>query len=49
MQELKCPNCGGYLVKKKGKYGYFLGCSNYPNCNYMSKISKKPKLNKAKT
>lgn len=37
-----CPKCGnGHLVKKKGKYGYFLGCTNYPTCNYMERIFKK--------
>ena len=36
-----CPVCGGGLIKKKGKYGYFFGCTNYPTCNYMEKISKK--------
>ena len=34
----KCPKCGGNLKKKKGKYGYFIGCSNYPNCKYTSDI-----------
>lgn len=29
-----CPRCGGTLIKRKGKYGYFYGCSNYPKCNY---------------
>lgn len=29
-----CPNCGGKLVKRKGKYGEFIGCSNYPKCTY---------------
>ena len=29
-----CPKCGGKLVYKKGKYGRFQGCSNYPNCRY---------------
>lgn len=29
-----CPRCGGDLVKRKGKYGYFTGCSNYPKCKY---------------
>jgi len=33
-----CPDCGGKLIKKKGKYGYFLGCENYPKCNYMQKF-----------
>lgn len=36
-----CPKCDGDLIKKKGKYGYFLGCTNYPVCNYMEKIAKK--------
>ena len=36
-----CPSCGGGLIKKRGKFGYFLGCVNYPKCNYMEKISKK--------
>lgn len=29
-----CPICGGHLVERKGKYGYFYGCSNYPNCSF---------------
>ena len=40
-QAMICPECGGYLVKKKGKHGYFLGCSNYPKCNHMEKIYRK--------
>jgi len=35
-----CPKCGGTLVKKDGKYGLFYGCSNYPKCHYIKKISK---------
>ncbi|MBQ9024183.1 MAG: NERD domain-containing protein [Bacilli bacterium] len=34
----KCPKCGGKLVNKKGKYGYFIGCSNYPECNYTRSV-----------
>lgn len=30
-----CPRCGGMLVRRKGKYGHFLGCSNYPKCNFI--------------
>lgn len=33
----KCPNCGGELVVKKGKYGKFVGCFNYPKCKYTKK------------
>ena len=39
----KCPKCGGYLIRKKGKYSSFLGCTNYPTCNYMERIGKKKK------
>ena len=30
----KCPKCGSPLVLRTGKYGEFLGCSNYPRCRY---------------
>ena len=30
-----CPRCGGMLVRRKGKYEPFLGCSNYPKCNFI--------------
>ena len=30
----KCPKCGGSLVERRGKYGSFLGCSNYPRCRF---------------
>jgi ssDNA-binding Zn-finger/Zn-ribbon topoisomerase 1 len=26
------PGCNGRLVKRNGRYGPFLGCSNYPRC-----------------
>ena len=32
-----CPLCGGELVKRKGRYGRFYGCSNYPACKYTLK------------
>ena len=34
----KCPKCGGKLGIKLSKNGAFIGCSNYPNCNYTAKI-----------
>ena len=37
----KCPECGGDLVIRKGKYGEFTACSNYPNCKYIKKEEKK--------
>lgn len=35
----KCPKCGGTLVLRTGKYGKFLGCSNYPKCRYTQEKS----------
>ncbi len=29
-----CPECGAELTIKHGKNGAFLGCANYPNCQY---------------
>lgn len=29
-----CPECGSILIERKGKFGKFLGCSDYPNCRY---------------
>ena len=40
LKELVCPECGCSLVKRDGKYGPFYGCSNYPKCHYIKKISK---------
>lgn len=33
-----CPRCNGKLIKRKGKNGYFYGCSNYPKCRYTKNI-----------
>ena len=30
----KCPKCGGLLLVRKGKYGFFTGCSNFPKCRF---------------
>lgn len=29
-----CPRCGSQLIKRRGKYGSFYGCSNYPKCKF---------------
>lgn len=34
----KCPKCDGVLGIKLSKYGAFVGCSNYPTCNYTQKL-----------
>lgn len=40
-----CPQCGGFLVRKTGKFGDFYGCSNYRTngCRYIRKIPAAPK------
>ena len=32
-----CPECGSSLVIRKGRYGEFTACSNYPECKYIKK------------
>ncbi len=32
-----CPECGSPLVIRKGRYGEFTACSNYPECKYIKK------------
>ncbi|HKD20573.1 MAG TPA: type I DNA topoisomerase [Rhizomicrobium sp.] len=35
----KCPNCGnGRLGLKLGRFGSFIGCSNYPECRYTRQL-----------
>lgn len=29
-----CPMCDGWLKPRTGRFGPFLGCSNYPRCDY---------------
>ncbi len=37
----KCPNCEeGRLVLKKGRFGAFLGCDQYPKCKTIKNIPK---------
>ena len=38
-QVITCPRCGGNLLEKRGRYGKFLGCNNYPTCKYTAKSS----------
>lgn len=38
-----CPECGNPLVKRKGRYGEFVACSNYPECKYIKKEVKEQK------
>ena len=36
--EDKCPKCGAKLGIKLSKYGAFIGCNNYPKCDYTMKL-----------
>ena len=33
-----CPKCEGQLVYKKGRYGKFIGCANYPKCKHIEPL-----------
>ncbi|WP_370469875.1 type I DNA topoisomerase [Snodgrassella alvi] len=35
-----CPKCEGQLVYKRGRYGKFIGCANYPKCKYIEPLEK---------
>ncbi|GAB5447351.1 type I DNA topoisomerase [Gymnodinialimonas sp.] len=38
-----CPLCGsGQLSLKNSRYGAFIGCSNYPECNYTRQLGDDP-------
>ncbi len=41
----KCPKCGiGDLKILKGKFGYFVGCSNYPECKTIFSLPNNAKI-----
>ena len=35
-----CPSCGGWLETRMGRFGRFLGCSNYPDCDYTRNLQR---------
>ena len=39
-----CPECGGKLGIKLSKFGPFIGCTNYPKCNYTKQLNKDEKI-----
>ena len=38
-----CPQCGHELVIRKGKFGDFTACSDYPTCKYIEKSDNEKK------
>ncbi len=39
----ECPECGGQLVYRHGRYGKFVACENYPDCKYHRPLADKVK------
>jgi len=35
-----CPKCGKAMIRRKGKNGFFWGCSNYPECKTTARDNK---------
>ncbi|MCW0227488.1 type I DNA topoisomerase [Campylobacter lari] len=33
-----CPDCGGELAIRKGRYGEFIACLNFPKCKYSKNL-----------
>ncbi|RMF88046.1 MAG: type I DNA topoisomerase, partial [Nitrospirae bacterium] len=42
-----CPNCGGEMVVKRGRFGEFFACRNYPECKTTRPIRRDPADGKA--
>lgn len=38
-----CPECGGDLVYRNGRFGRFISCSNFPKCKYTAQMEKEGK------
>ena len=36
-----CEKCNGKMVIKWGRYGRFLGCSNYPECRNIKRLNRR--------
>ena len=32
--DIPCDQCGAHMIVRYGKYGKFLGCPNFPECNF---------------
>lgn len=37
-----CPQCSGWLQTRMGRYGRFLGCTNFPACGYTRDLRQEP-------
>ena len=41
MESEPCPECGGELQVKSGRFGPFIACTNYPKCKHTKPLGKK--------
>lgn len=41
VSDVRCENCGAFMVIKKGRYGKFLACPNYPECKNTKPLKEK--------
>ncbi len=39
MTDVPCPKCGKPMVKRSGRFGPFLGCSDYPRCRGIKNLA----------
>ena len=44
--DIKCEKCGAYMLLRDGRYGKFLGCSNFPKCRNIQKLEEEKEIQK---
>ena len=42
MTDVVCDKCGKPMVRKRSRFGEFLGCSGYPDCDGIKKLKAEP-------
>jgi DNA topoisomerase I len=42
MTDVTCDKCGKPMVRKRSRFGEFLGCSGYPDCDGIKKLKAEP-------
>jgi DNA topoisomerase-1 len=40
LESTPCPECGGQLTVKSGRFGPFIACTNYPECKYTKPLKR---------
>ena len=38
-RNMRCRNCGDFMIYRKGQWGVFYGCHNYPRCKNTEKYN----------